>query len=113
MGKAIRSAVGAVGLNKAKGEHAQRPTSKTATRFRIRTTSGAIVEGPVQGSGGVIASIARLHAAQRCAVAGRPTGLYEPESGCVAVYPEFNAWSNAPTSETIVSLVGAAIEAVS
>lgn len=92
----------------AKGECERRPTAGTAPRFRFVDANGVEVIGAVQGSGGIISSLARLQTAQRQATRGRATGLYEPERGCVAVHPDYNVWSNGP--ERVVSLVGVRIE---
>lgn len=62
-----------------------------AARFEFQLATGASVVGPVRGAGGFISTEARLLAAERNARSGRPTGLYEPRPGCVAVYPRYSA----------------------
>lgn len=63
-------------------------------RFEFTLPTGASIVGPVRGAGGFISSEKRLLAAERCARAGHPTGLYEPKRGHVAVYPDYSAKSD-------------------
>ena len=65
----------------------------SAARFRL-TGAGFDVTGPVQGNGGPVQRLGQLQAAQRCALEGSPTGLYEPRPGHVCVYPDFTATDN-------------------
>lgn len=57
---------------------------------------GVDVCGPVQGSGGTIASSSpelaqeRMRAMIDQARDERPIGCYEPRPGCVAVYPDYS-----------------------
>ena len=74
-----------------------------AKRFMFVLASGEVVTGPVHGAGGPVGTIARLNAARRMALMGRSTGIVEPEPGCVAVYPDFCAWSDGPMR--VVSLL--------
>lgn len=48
----------------------------------------------MQGNGGLVTSLPVLLAQQRLAREGRPLGIYEPEPGCVCVFPDFNAHDN-------------------
>lgn len=57
-------------------------------RFRFQGP-GIDVSGPVQGSGGLIKSLARLEQQQRLAAKGKPLGVYEPEPGHVCVFPDY------------------------
>jgi hypothetical protein len=60
-------------------------------RFSFTLPDGSTVVGPVRGAGGFVSSELRMLAAERCARIGRPTGIYEPRPGFVAVYPDFSA----------------------
>jgi hypothetical protein len=62
-------------------------------RFTFLDGSGSVT-GPVQGAGGIIDSVERLDAAARLSAAGREHGLYEPEPGSVACYPDYSAKGN-------------------
>lgn len=64
-----------------------------AARFRL-TGVGFDVAGPVQGNGGPVQRLGQLQAAQRNALEGAPTGLYEPRPGHVCVYLDFSAMDN-------------------
>lgn len=70
-------------------------TGLDARRYTIRLATGALVTGPVQGSGGVIGSgehnLARLQTQTRRANAGEPLGIYEPRPGHVVMYPHYSA----------------------
>jgi hypothetical protein len=60
-------------------------------RFEFTLDDVSRVTGHVRGAGGMIGSVSRLDAAAQLARDGRPHGLYEPEPGCVAVYPDYSA----------------------
>ena len=62
-------------------------------RFRF-VGEGLDVVGPVQGNGGLVPSLARLEQQQRWAAEGLPLGVYEPEPGCVCVFPDYNGSHN-------------------
>ena len=77
-------------------------------RFRVTMPNGRIIVGPIHGSGGMSGSgalhaglsfaqkhaLAAIRQAQRLARRGRRTHVYEPEPGCVAVYPDYCAAKN-------------------
>lgn len=77
-------------------------------RFRATLADGRVLEGPVQGYGGKLGtgalhagfSAARREALRRLAFAkrmlarGRALPMYEPEPGCVAIYPDYSAESD-------------------
>ena len=63
----------------------------SAPRFRFLLVSGRVVEGPVQGSGGMVQTRLRLDIARERALEGRNHGLYEPGFGRVRVYPQYTA----------------------
>jgi len=67
----------------------------------LRLTVGD-VSGVVQGAGGPVSSKTRLDQAICHARAGRPHGLYEPEPGCVLMFPEWAASRSGPA--VVVSL---------
>ena len=66
-------------------------------RFEFTLDDGAArVTGPVRGAGGMVRSALDLDAATRLARIGRRHGLYEPQPGTVAVYPDYSAASDGP-----------------
>lgn len=67
-----------------------------AIRFSFRLPDGRIVSGPVQGAGGFIRSLEYLRAQQQNLRDGYPLPIYEPQPGCVAVYPQFSVMDNGP-----------------
>lgn len=93
-------------------------------RIKATLADGRSFEGPIQGSGGKLGSGAlhagyvhavneamkRLAGATRLAARGRSTGIFEPESGCVAIYPEFSAESDG--ERVIVPLKDTVFEAL-
>ena len=72
-------------------------------RFEFTDVCGFTFLGPVQGAGGFVSAPARLERATRLARDGRPTGLYEPRPGCVAVFTRYSNESNG--APEVVSLV--------
>lgn len=87
-------------------------------RIRAQTADGRVVIGPVRGRGGMVGT-GSLHAGYQVAAAAaattiarsvrlatkqRDTGLYEPEPGHVAMYPDFCAESDG--EPVIVPLLG-------
>jgi hypothetical protein len=74
-------------------------------KFFFRDGRHALV-GPVQGSGGFIQTILRLQGAARLAKEGRPHGLYEPEPGAVACFPDYCAESRGEAVLVRLSEVG-------
>lgn len=62
-----------------------------ATRFEFTLDDVSRVVGPVRGAGGMIRTLARLDVAAELARKRRPHGLYEPQPGAVAVYPDYCA----------------------
>jgi len=93
-------------------------------RFRATLPNGKKVVGTVQGAGGrlgsnllhsgrVQASISAMSGLQRAkkrALEGRPTGLYEPLRGHVAMFPDECAEYQG--KEVLVPLLGTAFELV-
>jgi hypothetical protein len=64
-----------------------------APRFLFRV-GGSVIEGAVQGNGGIVTRLGLLLASQRLVRAGREHGLYAPKPGHVAVFPDYCATSN-------------------
>ena len=64
-------------------------------RFILNDRSSTIIDGPVQGAGGMVRDLAVLHRCWDRARAGKPLGrVYESSRGHVKVYPEFSARGN-------------------
>jgi hypothetical protein len=95
-------------------------------RFRVKLADGRVLVGPIQGRGGEIGNStahlsprkradiaqARIDALQRRAERGAAIGsvAFEPEPGCVALYPD---WSLESRGEHIaVPLVGSTFRAL-
>ena len=93
-----------------------------ALRFRITTRKGETFTGEVQGSGGVLGAgmmhlprpsrevteLSRLRRIARSyAKTGGPLLIYEPEPGCVCVFPDGSGYHQ-PRHH--VSISGASIE---
>lgn len=78
--------------------------------IRALLADGHVFEGPIQGNGGKLgdgtaylgaeratgAAIDQIRQVQRLHANGRPTGVYEPQPGHVALYPDWNGWGDGP-----------------
>lgn len=82
-------------------------------RFEAMVSDGSTVVGTIQGWGGRLErdAMRRLAIAQRRAAEGRPTLLFEPEPGCVAMYPHETAQSQGES--VVVPVVGTTFREVS
>lgn len=67
-------------------------------RYRFELPNGRVIVGAVQGNGGVLRQgtngLARLLLAKQRVQQGREIALYEPEPGCVLVFPDYSAEGN-------------------
>lgn len=64
-------------------------------RFRFLLKNGSMVDGPVQGSGGFVTSARVLESMHGRAKRGEPLErVYEPEKGCIAVFPGYSSSGN-------------------
>jgi len=79
-------------------------------RFTFLDGSGSVT-GPVSGAGGFLSTIAQLDVAARLLANGRTHGLYAPEPGCVACFPDYSAAGNG--APYVVRLTDVRWEAVS
>jgi len=88
-------------------------------RFKAELRDGSVVVGPIRGNAGMVGdgivrvlgeSEARWLATLRIDIAknrvkeSRPTGLYEPEPGCVAIYPDYSATGDG--DPVVIPLIG-------
>jgi len=92
--------------------------------FRVTTRDGSVVDGPVQGNGGLIgANTHHLPLSRRVSLAiaemrkivgagteGIRLPVFEPKTGCIAMYPAFGI--NGRGSRVAVPISGATIDLV-
>lgn len=82
----------------------QRESKVDTVKFKATLHDGTVLTGPIMGNSGMLcAAIADRGTAERVALIRivcekfmadrgyRSPGIYEPESGCVAIYPDFSA----------------------
>lgn len=76
--------------------------------LRATLPDGRTFEGPIQGNGGKLgdgtaymgdelatgAAIDQIRKVQRLHADGRPTGIYEPQPGHVAIYPDWSGFGD-------------------
>lgn len=90
--------------------------------LRAVLADGREFEGPIQGNGGKLgdgtaymgqelatgAAIDQIRKVQRLHADGRPTGIYEPQPGHVAMYPDWSGWGDG--QPVIIPLAGTAFD---
>ena len=64
------------------------------TTYRITTRHGRVVEGRIQGSGGMLSGSGGLTTLERLATTAVYTRAYQPAEGHVRVYPDYCAAGN-------------------
>lgn len=84
--------------------------------YRFTTSAGAVVVGPVHGSGGMLASqyrhgaLERMEITRQRALLRQSLSIYEPEPGHVCVYPKFSHRGNGPAVHVDLTDPGLTIE---